>query len=217
MNVSEIKDHLQSDDPQNRMRGLTALREYDPEVAVPLLTHLMADPEVLVRSFVAMGLGRKRSEAGFAALVTMLGDGDANIRAEAASSLSLYGPAAVPHLRRLFQEDSGWLSRHGIIAAMMEMSQSEVLLELCQQGLSDRNLLVRETALDGLGTLANTLESDRALELLLAQVDNPQWQLRARVAYALRHFQDSRAVAALEQLRQDPDHRVVATLLDAAL
>ncbi|MFO8039114.1 MAG: HEAT repeat domain-containing protein [Sodalinema sp.] len=217
MNEVEIRGHLQSDDPQRRMRGLTALRDYEPDVAVPLLTNLVGDPEVLVRSFVAMGLGRKRSQAGFEALLGMMGDGDANIRAEAASSLALYGEASVPYLRRLFQEDNGWLSRHGIIASMMEMPYPEVLLELCQQGLSDRNLLVRETALDGLGTLAQTTQSDRALELLLSQADSPQWQLRARVAHGLRHFGDGRAEAALEQLRQDPDHRVVATLLDAAL
>ncbi|KPQ35999.1 MAG: HEAT repeat domain-containing protein [Phormidium sp.] len=216
MNEIEIRGHLQSDDPQRRMRGLTALRDYEPEVAVPLLTNLVGDPEVLVRSFVAMGLGRKRSQSGFEALVTMLGDGDANIRAEAASSLALYGEASVPYLRRLFREDVGWLSRHGIIASLMEMSYPDVLLELCKQGLSDRNLLVRETALDGLGSLANTIESDRALELLLPQVDSPQWQLRSRVAHALRHFSDERAEAALEQLRHDRDHRVVATLLDAA-
>lgn len=217
MEIQQIEAYLTSEDAQNRMRALTALRAYDPEIAVPLLKVLLNDPEVLVRSFVAAGLGRKQSETAFEALIEMLGDGDANIRAEAASSLTFYGDRSLPYLQRLFREDSAWLVRQSILAAVMEMSQPSLLCELCEIALKDDNLLVRETAVDALGTLAKTHESDRALEQLLALADCDTWQLRARVAYALRKFDDPRAEETLARLRQDDDHRVIATLLDAAL
>lgn len=217
MELQQIEAYITSEDAQYRMRALTALREYDPEVAVPLLQALANDPEVLVRSFVAMGLGRKQSETAFAALVQMCGDADSNIRAEAASSLALYGERSLPYLQRLFRDDRGWLVRQSILAALMEMSCPALLRELCAIALHDRDLLVRETAVDALGTLAGGAEGDRALDLLLEHRQDDDWQIRARVAYGLRKFDDPRAESALAELRQDRDHRVIATLLDATL
>lgn len=84
MNLAQVKASLASSDPQDRMRGITALRHFAPEVAAPLLLNQLDDPEMIVRSFVVMGLGFKQSEAGFHQLLEVMHhDADANIRAEA--------------------------------------------------------------------------------------------------------------------------------------
>ncbi|MEL6333580.1 MAG: HEAT repeat domain-containing protein, partial [Cyanobacteria bacterium J06626_26] len=104
MDIAEIKAILQDNDSQKRLKGIVALKEYEADVASPLLLSKQNDPEFLVRSFVAMGLGRKRSDAGFDTLLTMLDtDPDANVRAEASNSLAMYGRAAIPHLVNAFQ------------------------------------------------------------------------------------------------------------------
>ena len=96
-----------------------------PEVAAPLLLDHIKDSEFLVRSFVAMGLGRKRSPEGFTALLEMIqSDGDPNVRSEAANSLSYYGDSAVSYLRKMYEEDDHWLVRRSIIAARAALDVS---------------------------------------------------------------------------------------------
>ena len=72
MNLEDIKASLDSSDPQQRMRGIRELKEYEADVAVPLLKSHLKDPEFLVRSFVAMGFGKKQNAESFAALLEMM-------------------------------------------------------------------------------------------------------------------------------------------------
>ena len=72
MDIEQIKNALNDADPQQRMKGIRELRNYDPILATPLLLNHVQDQEFLVRSFVAMGLGRKQSDAAFEALLTMM-------------------------------------------------------------------------------------------------------------------------------------------------
>ncbi|MGB7442395.1 MAG: HEAT repeat domain-containing protein, partial [Coleofasciculaceae cyanobacterium] len=117
MEISQIETLLNSSDSQERLKAITELRSYDSEIAVPLLLNRLQDPEFLVRSFVAMGLGRKQSEESYAALLKLMQfDRDPNVRAEAANSLSMYGEEAVLHLVKTFQQDQHWLVRRSILA-----------------------------------------------------------------------------------------------------
>ncbi|MEO0853122.1 MAG: HEAT repeat domain-containing protein, partial [Cyanobacteria bacterium J06648_11] len=101
MDIRQIETSLQSENSQDRLRAITALRGFEPEVAVPLLLDRLDDSEFMVRSFVAMGLGRKRSPQAYDALLQLLqADPDPNVRAEAANSLALYGEPSLPHLVR---------------------------------------------------------------------------------------------------------------------
>lgn len=218
MDIYEIEAGLKSSDSQARLRALTALRNYDPPVAVPLLKTKLRDPEFLVRSFVAMGLGRKQSPEAFDALIELLsGDSDYNVRAEAANSVSLYGEPAVPHLLRAFRENSHWLVRRSILAALMELPQPEALFEVCAGALADPDLTVREAAIDAFGIFAGTTEQAQALQHLLAGASDPSWRIRLRVALALRKFDAPPAAEALSRLRHDEDHRVVAAVLEGLL
>ncbi|WP_413166713.1 HEAT repeat domain-containing protein [Capilliphycus salinus ALCB114379] len=215
MEIEQIQTYLNSSDSQQRLKGLTELRHYDSAVAVPLLMTLLADPEFLVRSFVAMGLGNKRSPESFEALEKLLKDDrDHNVRAEAANALSKYGEMAIPHLVEAFRLDESWLVRRSILAPLMEMSHPEALYQICDYGLGGDDETVREAAIDGLGTLSGTSKQTEALKQLLGLVNSESWRVRSRVALALRKFDDPQAQAALSYLKKDEDHRVVGAALE---
>ncbi|MBE9032100.1 HEAT repeat domain-containing protein [filamentous cyanobacterium LEGE 11480] len=216
MELNAIAEHLDSENPQDRMRGITALREYEPEVAVPLLMRCVDDSEVMIRSFVAMGLGYKQTPAAYEKLLTMVADeADPNIRAEAANSLGKYGQVAIPHLVKAFHSNLNWLMRLSIIPALARLDAPAELMNLCQAGLRDADVTVKETAITYLMDFAKGPQSDEALTLLLSYADSEHWNLRRQVALVLKSFEQDQAQETLMQLRQDPDHRVVAAALEA--
>ena len=218
--IEQIKTYLESDDSQKRLKALTELRkeEYGTDVAVPLLKSKMGDREFLVRSFVAMGLGRKQTAESFAALLELIQfDPDPNVRAEAANSLSFYGQVAAPHLVSLFHKDDHWLIRRSIIAALFDLDCPEELFEVCECGITGEDPTVKEVCVDGFGFLADSVKHDACLKQLLALVDDGWWRLRVRVARALGNYNELEAKTALEKLRQDEDHRVVAAVLNTLI
>lgn len=218
MDIRQIEASLKSPDSQDRLKALTALRNYDPEVVVPLLKTKLRDPEFLVRSFVAMGLGRKQTPDAFDALIELLkNDNDYNVRAEAANSLSLYGEAAIPHLIEAFYNNNHWLIRRSILAALMEMSNSEALFKVCKVALTDSDMTVLEAAIDGLGAIAASALQILALQELLPLMKSDEWRIRLRLARALSNFDIPQARVALNQLRQDEDYRVVGAALEGLL
>lgn len=215
LNISQIEANLASLDPQERMRGLTALRNYDAAVAVPLLTSRCADREVIVRSFVAMGLGYKQNSDAFATLTAMLKtELDANVRAEVASALMKYGKVAIPYVVPAFYQYPDWLMRMSILLALADLDSPQELFQLCLAAFVDPNPTVRETGVQCLVFLVGTPMAEEALLHILAFARSDSWQIRRQAAIALRRFADARATAALVQLQQDPDHRVVSAILD---
>ncbi|HHP7229522.1 MAG TPA: HEAT repeat domain-containing protein [Xenococcaceae cyanobacterium] len=218
MDINEIKTFLASSDPQKRMKGVLELRNQDVALAVPLLKQKMDDPEFLVRSFAAMGLGRKRNAESFAALLEMMKfDRDPNVRAEASNSLSLFGEVAAPHLALMFEQDDHWLLRRSILAALAELDADEELLQVALIGITGDDQSVHESAIECLGNLAKTPKQDIALETLLTLTKDEFWRTRWFVAKALGKFADVRAETALKELRQDADHRVVGAVLETGL
>ena len=218
MDIEQIKTDIQDSDPQKRMAAIRELRHYDAETAVPLLISRINDNEFLVRSFVAMGLGKKQNAESFARLLEMIKlDRDPNVRAEAANSLSYYGDVSVSHLRLMFEQDDSWLVRNSILAAMAELDCPQELWETASLGLEGDDHSVRESSIDCLGVLSQTDKKAVALEKLLTLVDDPSWRIRLRVARAIARFDDPQAQSALTKLKQDSDHRVVAASLDGLL
>jgi HEAT repeat protein len=218
MNLAQVKASLASSDPQDRMRGITALRHFAPEVAAPLLLNQLDDPEMIVRSFVVMGLGFKQSEAGFHQLLEVMHhDADANIRAEAVGALAKYGKVSVPHLVEHFHQDQHWLSQISIILALPDLNCTAEFLQVARQALQGKEVAILTSAIEQLPSLIGTLQEPEALDLLLEQVQSDQWMVRRSTAIALQSFTSPRAQAALLHLRQDPDHRVVAATLENLL
>lgn len=218
LNITEIEVNLASLDPRERMLGLTALRHYGVDVAVPLLASRCTDREMIVRSFVAMGLGYKQNSEAFAALTAMLKtERDPNVRAEVASALMKYGPAAIPYIVPAFYQYPDWLMRMSILLGLADMDSPQELFQLCLAAFVDANSTVRETGVQCLAFLVGTAMAEDALFHLLAFAESGRWQVRQHAAIALRRFPDPRAAAMLVQLQRDPDHRVVGTVLDGIL
>ena len=215
MELHQIKTFLDSPNPQNRMKAITELRHHEPSLVVPLLKQRMYDQEFIIRSFVAMGLGYKQTEEGFELLLDLIeNDRDYNVRAEAANSLSKYGEQAIPHLVKLFEQDSHWLVRQSIFAAIELTNYPEILLKLSALGIEGNDPVVKLTAIANLGQLAKTSYQASALEVLLTAVKSNQSIIRVRVARVLKHFDDPKAQTALLELREDSDYRVVAATLE---
>jgi HEAT repeat protein len=218
MEIEQIKAELMNPDFQYRLKAIAALKDYESEVAVPLLKSKLHDSEFLVRSFVAMGLGKQQSAESFAALMQIMKfDDTPNVRAEAANSLSLFGRIAISHLVLAFYQDDHWLVRRTIFAALVEMDSPEEVFDICVEGLKDEDPTVEESSVDALGTLAGSSKHGAGLSQLLALVNAQSWRLRVRVAYALKRFDDLEAKLALNQLRQDEEHRVVGAALEDLL
>jgi HEAT repeat protein len=219
MNLQEIYTALDNEDFQYRLKGVSALKTYDAEIAVPLLLSKINDGESLVRSFVAMGLGKQQTQDAYGGLLQMMRfDTVPNVRAEAANSLSLFGVFAAPMLLATFVRDSHWLVRTSILGALVDLDAQPELLDACVFGLTDDDLKIQEASVDALGYLARTGQTELALAELLkllqqsATAEKPT--LRVHIVNALKHFDAETAVAAIATLRQDADHRVVAATLE---
>ncbi len=216
MNLDQIKTYLASSDSQERMKAVTELGNYDSDIAVPLLIETKDDREFLVRSFVAMGLRKKQNADSFAALLEMMKfDRDPNVRAEAANSLSFFGKVAAPHLALMFDRDDHWLVRRSILAALVELDCPEELLEVCIVGIEGEDQSVKESSINCLRMFAGTPKQDLALEKLLSLIDDDWWRTRMQVAKSLGKFALPQAKQALEQLKEDEDHRVVGAVLES--
>lgn len=216
MDLAEIKTYLASSNSQERMKAITALRNYESEIAIPLLIATKNDQEFLVRSFVAMGLGKKQNAESFAALLEMMKfDRDPNVRAEAANSLSFFGAVAAPHLALMFDRDDNWLVRRSILAALAELKCLEELFEVCLTGIEGEDQSVKESSINCLSMFAATSQQDLALAKLLTLMDDDFWRTRLQVASSLGRFDSDKAQKALEQMKQDPDHRVVGAVLES--
>lgn len=218
MDLEQIHTLIESANPQDRMRAIVALRKYDTDTVVPILIRTLSDPEMIVRSFAVIGLGHKQRADAFAALVELLhSDRDPNICAEAANSLAQYGQSAVPYLMNTFLNNPHWLIRLSILPALMEMDCPAELFELCGQALQDKDETVKESAIEHLARFAGSPIQEMVLEKLLPLVQETSWSIRRQLALSLRRFDCDRAVAALFQLRQDSDYRVVSAVLEGAL
>lgn len=218
MELHQIETYLDSPDPQNRMKAIVELRHHEPNLVVPLLKRRMHDREFMIRSFVAIGFGYKQTDEAFELLIDLIeNDKDYNVRAEAANSLAKYGEQAIPHLVKLFQQDSHWLVRQSIFAAIDLTEHPEILLELSMLGLKGSDPVVKQTAIANLGQLAKTPQASSALELLLLAANSQEVIVRAQVARVLVLFDDSEAETALLKLRQDSDHRVVGATLEGLI
>lgn len=218
MDLSQIEIDRQNPDFQYRIKAIAALKDHQPDVAVPILIQHLQDPEFLVRTFVARELGRQKTSESFAALLQIIRfDNTPNVRAEAANSLSLFGRVSASHLVQTFFRDDHWLVRRSILAALVEMECPEEVLEVCGLGLEGDDAAVQEASIDGLGALATSRQSEAALSQLLALKNSQAEYIRVRVAYALKQFDAAEAKAALAQLRQDTDYRVVGAAMEELL
>lgn len=218
MDLPQIETLLDSPNPQSRMKAITELRHHEPAEAVPLLKRRINDKEFLVRSFAAMGLGYKRTQEGFEALLEVVEyEQDYNVISEAANSLAKFGPESLPHLVTIFRKHSHWLVRQSILAALEDFDCPEIVLTLCYLGFYGDDSVVKQVAIAHLVRIAGTSHASEAVELLLAAANDEDAAVRAAAAQSLRQFDDVQAQVALAKLQQDSSHHVVAAVLEGLL
>ncbi|MBE9029732.1 HEAT repeat domain-containing protein [filamentous cyanobacterium LEGE 11480] len=219
MELSDIQANLQESDYQFRLKAIAALRDYPSATAIPLLQQHEADPEFLVRTFVARELSYHRTDESFATLLEMmLRDNTPNVRAEAANSLSLFGSVSAAHLVSTFLQDDHWLVRRSILAALVDMAAIAEIWEVVEVAIANReDAATRETAVRTIGLLANTVHEPAAIAKLTTLSTEADWRIRQQVAYALKGFTIQSAKDLLAKLKQDSDHRVVGAALEEAL
>ena len=188
---------IASGDPSRAMPALAALRMVPDEEAIPLLLLGLEQETFMIRSLACAGLGVKRSEEGWQALVRALqDDADANVRAEAANALVSHSlQRAWPLLRAAFEADGQWLVRCSILSAVAEHQElgAPELLELSRMAIADGDGTVRVGGAEILGRLVREAEAADS-----AAVSDAREQARALLA----------------RLHDDPDHRVVAAALN---
>jgi HEAT repeat protein len=78
--------------------------------------------------------------------------------------------------------------------------------DLLAEALKSEHALVQTAAIGSLGELGDP----RAVELLMPFMNDPDWQIRHRLAQALSQFNTPEAQSALETLSQDPMEQVAA-------
>jgi HEAT repeat protein len=218
MKLDEVKALLENENPQKRMSAITALRQYEEIIAVPLLASQLKDPEFIIRSFATIGLGHKRTSEGFTALVNVLQcDRDPNVRSEAANSLAKYGKQALLYLMKAAEIDDHWLLQMSILSAVAEFDCPDELYILCTRALEHFDSVVQCLGLEHLGYLQDSKRHDDAQEALLIWAESENWLLRKQVALTLRQFKGLFAQNALLRLRQDEDYRVVAATLEGLI
>ncbi len=178
----------------------------------------MYDEKFLVRSFVAMGLGYQRNDEAFEVLLKIIDhETDYNVIAEAANSLAKFGPQAIPHLVKIFEENAHWLIRQSIFAALEDLDDPELLFKLCLLGFQGDDITVKMAALVNLRRLKGTSKFPEALVIALQAAQDNHGLVRASTARTLRHFGGPEAQAALAELQQDSDDRVVRAVLEGLL
>ena len=218
MNLDQIEINLQNPDFQYRLKAIAALKDYEPDIAIPILTRHIKDSEFLVRTFVARELGRQKTSESFAALLQIMRyDNTPNVRAEAANSLSLFDRISASHLVQAFVKDDHWLVRRSILAALVEMECHAEVLEVCLLGIEGEDAAVQEACVDGLGSLCASQEANRAIAKLLQLKDSEFEYIRVRVAYALIQFNTPEAKEAMTNLRNDRDYRVIGAAMENLL
>jgi HEAT repeat protein len=220
MELSAIQAQLQNPDYQFRVKAIAALRDQSAADAIPLLQQQVADPEFLVRTFVARELGYHRTDASFATLLEMMrGDNTPNVRAEAANALSLFGTVSAAHLVSTFLQDDHWLLRRSILAALCDMGSSAEIWEVAECAIGNtEDAATREAAIRSLGMLAQASQATGAIALLTQLSTDADWRIRQQVAYALKDFPaGGDRDRVLAQLKQDSDHRVVGAVLEELL
>ncbi|MDJ0708224.1 MAG: HEAT repeat domain-containing protein, partial [Leptolyngbyaceae cyanobacterium MO_188.B28] len=186
MDLQQIKSFLDSPNPDSRMKAITELRHYEPDVVVPLLKQRMYDEQFLCRSLVAMGLGHKRNDEAFETLIEIVKyESDPNVISEAANSLGKFGLQAIPYLVAIFEQQSHWLVRQSVFATLEDIECPEALLKLCRLGFDGDDLTVKRSAVVSLGRLSETPQAPEALNILLQAATDNRVFIRAAAARTL--------------------------------
>lgn len=210
MTPAEISALLDSEDYGDRLKALNAIRALELPDAFELICKAIADSNARVR-YAAVSqlasLGRHDRDRAQEILLDRLdNDPETDVQAAAADALGgLKLTEAYPALEAAYHRSGDWLLQFSIVAALGELGDRRAI-DLLEVAVQSPTELVRTAAVAALGELGD----ERAIPLLLPFVDDDDWQMRHRVAQALRQFSQPEAQAAVAKLAQDKAAAVAA-------
>jgi len=203
-----VQQLLNSDDFGNRLSGVNLLRQLEPAIAFELIQPIVQDTNARVR-YAAVSqldtLGKQDLSLTFTLLRDrLLNDSEPDVQAAAADALgALQMTEAFEEMQQLYHQSSEWLLQFSIVAALGELADPRAF-PLLEEALSSETSLIQTAAISSLGELGDP----RAVPLLVPFATDSDWQVRYRVAQALKPFKTSEARAALEALAQDSVEQV---------
>ncbi len=207
-----VRQLLSSEDLGSRLRALNQIRQLEPTVGFELIQSAINDSNSRVRySAVSQfdTLGKQNLELSLNVLRDrLLNDPEPDVQAAAADSLgALKLKDAFEDLQTLYQTTNEWIVKFSIIAALGELGDPRSF-DLLAAALACDNELIQTAAISSLGELGDR----RAIPLLAPYAQNPDWQLRYRVAQALARLDGEEAKTILATLAND---EVEAVALEA--
>lgn len=210
---------LHDADPVVRARAAGALGQLQTERAASQLTDALRDDDAAVRQQAAQALTAIGAPQAFDALVRFVSDPneDKAVQRSALMSLGLrFRERAIPLLRRASIEDDPALRGTAMVTlnrlgepgvqVLLETVQGKAPAELLQQ--VQGNLRATRTLAIG---LLGTRREPRAVEPLIALLEDPDPALRRSAANAVSGIGDERAAEPLLAALRDPDPFVRAS------
>jgi HEAT repeat protein len=217
IDLEQIDRDLRDRALNKQKAGLDSLAKVPSDVAVPILSQLLASSDFMQRRVAVMGLGNHRVEESFQLLAGVITkDRDPNVVGEAANAIFDFGDRAIPLLVNLFKDTDSWLVRQSIIALLIDTNYHTELLATAEIAIADETQSVKEVGILALGHLLNSSVGERALSLLLDLCKDSSWRNRWRATISLQSLQNLTTKAAIAQLQQDEHFRVVAAALEVA-
>ncbi|MBD2163595.1 HEAT repeat domain-containing protein [Calothrix membranacea FACHB-236] len=197
-----VQQLLGSENLGDRLRGVNQIRDLEPAIAFELIQTAVSDSNARVRYSAVSQMdtfGTQDSELSLSILRELLKDPEPDVQAAAADCLgALKLTSAFDDLQQLYDASPEWLVKFSIIATLGELGDPRGF-ELLQQALNSDNELIQTAAISSFGELGNT----GAIPLLAPYAQNPDWQVRYRVAQAMSRLGGADAKAVLETLAND--------------
>jgi len=200
LSLQEISAQLESPNLRDRMVALANLRDIPAEDAVPLITKVLEDESLQLRSMAVFSLGIKQTPDCYSILVRILEtDPDYGIRSHAAGALGYLGDVrALAALSRAFYEDTDWLVRFSAAVALGNIKDprsSEILM----RALDSPEVVIQQAAISALGEI----KAVQAIDSILRFTQSEDWLTRQRLAEALGDLPHPKSNSALRYLLKD--------------
>ena len=213
--LEQLKLDLRNNNIYQRQLALNDLATIPSGSALPILRELLESQDFALRRVAVMSLGNYTTEETFELLTHILAtEKDANVLAEAANSLFEFGDRAIEPLRQLFIDSDNWLIRQTIISIFVDSNNPDVLLQIANLAIADKDQTTKETGILALSRLLNTDLKQQALDIFEILSKAKYWRTRWRTAIALTASQDFQARELLNKLQKDEHYRVVAAALE---
>lgn len=199
-----IRQMLGSEDLGERLRAVNQIRELeDHAIAFELAQSAVQDRNARVRySAVSQmdTLGGQNLQLSLDLLRDrLLNDPEPDVQAAAADCLgALKLTEAYTDLEQMYHNTTEWLVKFSIVATLGELGDPRSF-DLLKYALESDNDLVKTAAVSSLGDL----NDPRGVELLAPHAKNSDWQIRYRVAQALRKLGGTQAQSVLQDLAND--------------